>query len=54
LPGSTINAIFFLIAISQLPTMSKKDALQFVSRKFEVFTRKPVQHAEQASDVVIY
>jgi len=34
--------------------MSKKDLLQFVSSEFDVFTRKPVQHAVQATDVVIY
>jgi hypothetical protein len=30
------------------------DVLQFVSSEFEVFTRKPIQHAVQATDVVIY
>jgi len=34
--------------------MSKKDVLQFVSSEFYVFTRKPVQRAVQATDVVIY
>jgi len=34
--------------------MSKKDLLQFVSSEFDVFTRKPVQHAVQATDVVMY
>jgi hypothetical protein len=33
--------------------MSKKDVLQFVNCKFDVFARKPVQHAVQATDVVI-
>jgi len=45
---------FFLIAISQHLTMSKKDILQFISSKFDVFTRKPVKHAVQTTDVVIY
>jgi len=31
-----------------------KDVLQFVSSEFDVFTRKAIQHAVQATDVVIY
>jgi len=34
--------------------MSRKDVLEFVSSEFYVFTQKPVQHAVQAMDVVIY
>jgi len=34
--------------------MLKKDVLQLVSSEFDVFTRKPVEHAVQATDVVIY
>jgi len=31
-----------------------KDVLQFVSSESDVFTRKPIQHAVQATDIVIY
>jgi hypothetical protein len=52
--GSAIKSrYFFLIAIRRHLTMSK-DVLQFVSSEFDVFTRKPIQHAVQATDVVIY
>jgi len=34
--------------------MSEKDVLHFVSREFNVFTRKPVQHAVQTTDVLVY
>jgi len=34
--------------------MSKKDVLQLVSSEFDVFIRKPVEHAVLATDVVIY
>ena len=45
--------IFFIIYISHDKTMSQKD-LAFVSSKFDIFARKPVQHAIQETNVVVY
>jgi len=45
--------IFVIIYISHGTTMSQKD-LAFVSSEFDIFAIKPVQHAVQEMNVVVY
>jgi hypothetical protein len=51
--AKTIKRDFFIIYISHGTPVSHKD-LVFVSSEFDVFDRKPVQHAIHESNVVVY